>query len=409
VTGLVAALVLAVTPAPDALSLLARHECNRCHVVEGLPSFGVERGCADCHRDISSAATRPARDQQGREDFGDAWPTFVARTGKHYVHVPSLTGLSRFRSTWLRDFLRAPYDLRPHLQESMIRHAMTELEIDRLVAALRTRSDEAATVSDPDQVSRGAAIYDALACNRCHQFAHRPAIDVASPERALAPDLRHARDRMNRSTLVSWLRDPRAMKSDTVMPAVAVPDDALESLAAFVMSAPIDSRAVAAPPKSATPTAAATYENVETLVLRDTCWHCHSDPDPETGEGEPGNTGGFGFRAAGLSLETYASIKRGAIGPSGKRHSILVAPKGQEPSLLSRLKRRHIENVRDHIAPGSSSTDALLSNVIDPAPRGMPLGLPALDYAQIDLVARWLAAGAPGPSRSAPRRRSPMR
>jgi len=123
------------------------------------------------------------------------------------------------------------------------------------------------------------------------------------------------------------------------------------------------------------------WDEVNDKVFRRTCWHCHSQPDYALGDGGPGNTGGFGFPPRGLDLSTATGASSGALDEAGKRRSIFAPLPGPEatPRLLGALLARHTEE----------------RGGVDPAIRGMPLGLPALSAEQLQLVESWIAQGRP--------------
>lgn len=408
--GALLAVALAATPQ----DILVRHECHRCHEVEAVAPLPVKQSCAGCHQDISSAAGDAKRMAEGAKRYGAAWTRFVERTGGRYCHVPPLVQMERFDGAWLRAFLMAPYDLRPNLGESMIRHNLSDAEVEALVvgwgAKVVDRSSEKAP--SKERLARGAAVFDRAGCGTCHLFGNHRSVTaprgfVFTPrkrERALAPDLRHARHRLARQTVSKLLADPKAVNPKAEMPRLSLSEEDREAVADFIYFAepgtpgtPKPSRPVAHDPKAPTPT----YEEVERAVFRKVCWHCHSDPDFNDGDGGPGNSGGLGFKGRGLSFADYESVMNGSLDDAGKRRSVLRIGVTGEPVLLERLRLRYVENDRDFIRPGE---DALLDHRAPASsrPRGMPLGLPALTAEEFSLVERWVKGGAPGPSSTGP-------
>ena len=120
-----------------------------------------------------------------------------------------------------------------------------------------------------------------------------------------------------------------------------------------------------------------TFAEVEARVFRRSCWHCHSEPDFNDGDGGPGNTGGLGFTGRGLSLASAAAVRSGARGDDGTRHSVLSKAATGAPRLVEVLLARQREEVGE--------VSAL---------RGMPLGLPAVSAEDVQLVESWIASGA---------------
>lgn len=406
------ALLLAVAPSPAALKVLQKHECSRCHVVEGVASEPMASSCAGCHVDISTAEGDAARMASGQREFGQAWPGFVARTGEHYTHLPSLVAMGRFQASWLRRFLLAPEDLRPNLSESMIRHAMAPEEIDTLVMGWGAKDDAPpAAQPSPERIAAGEKLFDQKGCAACHLFGNATfpstgeATKAFTPRqslRALAPDLMHAKDRLSRTTLEQWIRDPRSVKSDAAMPALELTAAESSLLADFLTFAPpgAPAPAVARRPPPFDPKAPVpTYEEVDAKVFGVLCIHCHEDQHPEGGlmsDGGPGNTGGLGFKGTGLSFEDHAAVQRGSFGPKGKRQSVFRPGASGEPVLLERLRLRYVENDRDFVLPGHNP---LKAGGYATETRGMPLGLPAITDEQFSLVERWVRGGHPGPRR----------
>jgi hypothetical protein len=122
------------------------------------------------------------------------------------------------------------------------------------------------------------------------------------------------------------------------------------------------------------------WDEVKHRVFRKTCWHCHADPDYAIGEGGPGNTGGFGFPGRHINLAEHESVLAGYVDEHATRKSLFVAqPPHEEGRLLQALLARHAEEAGTPL----------------PGVRGMPLGLPALPAADIQLVESWIAQGRP--------------
>src|SRR5262249_7823390 len=122
----------------------------------------------------------------------------------------------------------------------------------------------------------------------------------------LAPDLRFSRDRMSFATLALWIKNPKGLKSDALMPETPLTDDELHKIASFVAAAPLAPEEPAkVQARLAVLARRVAYEEVKERVFNKICWHCHSDADYAIGDGGPGNTGGFGFAPRGLNLAAY--------------------------------------------------------------------------------------------------------
>lgn len=177
---------------------------------------------------------------------------------------------------------------------------------------------------------------------------------------------------------MAWLRDPAALKPDTLMPKPALQEAERQDVAAFLLEAPLGP-----PPPVTTPARLpllerrVAYEEVEKRVFKRVCWHCHSDPEPVGGDGGPGNTGGFGFAGVGLDLGSHAAVVRGGRDAAG-RLDVLAPDASGLPRIVSVMLARHVE------AQGGEV----------PGVRGMPLGLRPMALEDIQLVETWIAQGA---------------
>lgn len=367
------------TAPTSALDLVARYECNRCHDGTGLADAPRDRHCVHCHRDIHDGVFPADADA-------------IAEWREHIVslrHVPSLASAARLRRRWVEAQLLAPRDVRPALAATMPRLAISSADAERLAAQL-VPVELPPVAFDPADAARGRALFGELGCASCHRFSGQalgPAPDFAAPGGrqtpsgdaiALAPDLALTRDRVQPGRLVEWLRAPDEMSPGTRMPTFQLSGADAQSLAAFVMTAP-----VAAPAQSDSPrrlpvlTRAVRFDEVAARVFRKVCWHCHASADLARGDGGPGNTGGFGFTGRGLDLSTHEGVLAGARGDDRRRHSVLAPGPDGTPRIVAHMIARHVE-VAGREVPGV---------------RGMPLGLPPIPLGDIQLVDSWIAQG----------------
>jgi mono/diheme cytochrome c family protein len=385
---------------PEAVPLLTQGVSR-----DGRSSAALQgRSCVECHQNVSTAPSDPARLVQGRELFGDTFDRYVEKTAARYCNMPSLASMERFRASWLRTFLEAPYDIRPNLAESMIRHNLSPLEVETLVAGWNAGPEQPAPPRPSEvQLARGAALFEQKSCGLCHLLGNRR-FEVAQGWqfdqlqkvrlRALAPDLQHARHRLARGTLVAWIQNPRRVKPTAFMPKLNVSSDEASALADFITFAdlgppPPDAGTAAFVDETRTPS----FEEVDAQVFQPLCRPCHGNPFLLEGDQGPGATGGFGFPGLGLSFANRADLAKGSLAPDGQRQSIFRAGESGAPVLLERLRARLAENERDTVPPGQ---DRLVDRraTRSSASRGMPLGLPALTAQQLSLVTRWVASGA---------------
>jgi mono/diheme cytochrome c family protein len=375
--------------------LVERAECGRCHALPAtVAATPRQRSCAGCHAWIHGTGADPAAAAQQRRRY-PLWDRYVASVAS-FLDVPDLTASgARLDPAFVARYLRAPFKVRPTLAEGMIRTGFDEEEaraVSVWLASTTSRSwsalaQEAASIrvsSRPEHVAQGRRLYQRLACHTCHAIGEQPATGAGPP----TPDLTFARQRLRSDVAAAFIADPASFGGETRMP--RYPITALEAARLRdYLWAPRNDRAkpvlAAALPLLTRPVA---YAEVRAQVLDRICIHCHMDPKRNGGDGGPGNTGGLGYRGAGLDLETWAGIQRGAVDGSGQRRSILTARTGQEAPLVARLRLRYGEHARERSgspAPGGTP--------------GMPLGLPPLTPAQFQLVRSWVAQGAPGPAR----------
>lgn len=361
--------------------LVLEYQCNRCHDDTGHPPMARELHCVHCHQDI----------------LADKFPASAAalarwkKTVDPFQVAPSLDATAeRFRGDWLFDFLQKPHDLRPNLQPTMPRLALGPAEARDLVAYL-TRGETAVVPAALARVDwqQGRQLLEARGCGSCHVFSTAPPLALqprlepgSASNRAimLAPDLALVRDRFRPDKLVAWLVDPLRVKPTTLMPATGLSQTEAEQVAAYLLYAPRREPKLP-PPKPRLPKLdrAVTYAEVDEKVFRITCRHCHSNPDIQLGEGGPGNTGGFGFKAKGLNLSSHAAINSGLNGPGGERQSVFAPLADGTPRLVAAVLARQAEERGE----------------VNPEVRGMPLGLPSLSSEQVQLLETWIAQGRP--------------
>ncbi|WP_441290768.1 c-type cytochrome [Sorangium sp. KYC3313] len=385
---------VAAAPAGDPARgerLVAELQCNRCHDGTGQAPAARDAHCVQCHQDIAAGRFQ-------------APAAAMKRWNENLVQlrdVPSLAAAGdRLRRDWIRAFLLSPHDVRPRLHATMPRLAIGPEQASDIAAYLtrdrrdrraeRERRERPSAPLEGASAARGRELYEAKGCGTCHAFSGAAGVTAVAPVKAmekesraaiaLAPDLRHARDRMEPADLAAWVLDPAAIKPGTPMPQVPMSPAEARDIAAFVVTAELSPRAPAsAPERLPLLTRRVTYAEVDRRVFRVTCRHCHSEPDYALGDGGPGNTGGFGFKPRGLNLATYEGIAAGYVDDQGERRSVFSRGPDGAPRLVAALLARQAEEA------GRAA----------PAVRGMPLGLPAVGPEEIQLVESWIAQGRP--------------
>lgn len=367
----------------DGGSLMERFQCQRCHEGTGLTAVPIEKHCVRCHQSIL------------RGDFQIDAGTLRRWQGnlRSLPAVPSFVAIDRrLRRDWIAKYLQQPTDLRPGLLALMPRLRLGDKQAQRIATWLVPSEAPAALLpSTSEGLAEGRRLIETRGCGSCHRFSGVASLPALPPAAALtadqlrlglllAPDLRYTRERFQSARLVSWLRDPGALKPDTVMPKIPLSEAEAAAIAAYILYAPLAAVPPPAVPVRLPPLARrVTFAEVNEQVFRRTCWHCHSTPEYAMGDGGPGNTGGFGFAGRGLNLASYSDVLSGSLDDRGVRRSIFLPLPDGVPRIVAVLLARQRELAGEPV----------------PGLRGMPLGLPALSSEQIQLVESWIAQGRP--------------
>ncbi len=359
-------------------ALVSSYQCNRCHDIDGVEPPELDFDCAGCHQKILAG------------DF-DATPEELAQwQGRLHSldEVPSLTRTDRLSRRWVESFVPDAHDVRPNLLASMPRFSMPEPDAEAIAAFLVPSAEP--TRPTFGDANRGRALLESKGCASCHRMSGVPSLAAnPTPEplpavvfargQKMAPDLRHARDRLRPASLVAWIVDPQAIKPDAVMPALGVTPAEANDIAAYLVEAQLEPVPVQdVPTLPALLEREVTYAEVHERIFGKICRHCHSDPDVVIGDGGPGYDGGFGFPQRRLDLSTYEGLRSGSKDDAGKRRSVFK-PVGDDgpPRIVAHLLARHAE-------VAGAPVDGV---------RGMPLGLPPLPMDDIVLLATWIEQG----------------
>ena len=364
-------------PSPDAVStavatedeselgarLVEQFGCTSCHEIidrhgNELPHPVGGRDCQGCHRRIISG------------DF-PAEPDKLARWQKELPRqfdVPTLRGAGRFARTWLISYLLQPHDIRPSLDSQMPRIPMTRAQAEAIADFLgaRPRAVEGELSGD---AARGARLVAQSACATCHA----PEANLVRAA-ILAPDLAYATRRYASETLIQWLIDPLAMKSDALMPGHAFTRADAADIVAHLATLSPPTPPPFAPPASLLLEREVRFPEVH-AILRARCLHCHNRPK-RTGPGGPGYTGGWGYEGKRLGLLTYGDVIRGGETAAGERHRLSDRMPDGYSRLVSHLIARHLEYSGTH-------GDTV----------GMPLGQPPLTWPEIQVMHTWMERG----------------
>ena len=350
-------------------ALVARFECARCHAIEGVSPPDRAHDCVGCHLAIRNGTLEATAEALARWQARDI----------RLVDVPSLQHIGdRLEPSAIARFVRSPYDVRPDFAPTMPRLAITDREAED-IAAFLTRHAAARSVVPSGDVARGRERFDALRCGRCHAYSGVVAAWPTPHESRLAPDLRHARERVRADRLAAWIRSPSSIEPGTAMPTTPMTEGDARDLAAFVLFAPLSPIPVPiVPTRLPILERRVTWAELETRIFRRVCWHCHGEPDYAHGDGGPGNTGGLGFPPRHVQLSSYAGALSGEE-RDGERVSLFRPGPLGHPMLVDVLLLRQ----REEAGQPMEGT------------RGMPLGLPSLTPEDVQLVETWIAQGRP--------------
>lgn len=355
---------------PQATQAFEEGDCALCHEVPGVPHADRSVSCTGCHTWIREVAADPGKRARAMELF-PLWERYE-RSTRSFLTVPSLTAaMARLEPTWVERYLADPHDLRPGLPESMPRLGLDDDARAAIVAAFTEARAPVASSPEPDpaNVGEGARLFASKGCAGCHAYG---ALHPAAPNPS-APDLAHARERMDPDMGAAWIRDPTAVSKDATMPALGLSVDEAVALRDYVWLAEPGWRPAEPATRPVLPTTEpVTWAEVEERVFGRICVHCHMDPEQNGGRAGPGNAGGFGYAPTGIALQTREQV-------------LAVADR-----IPDALFRRRAEAARDRVGPGEHP--AVLTR---PEKPGMPLGLPPLSDEDLSLVLGWLAQGAP--------------
>ncbi|MBN8617210.1 MAG: c-type cytochrome [Deltaproteobacteria bacterium] len=413
---------------------ITRNQCNRCHVIDDVAAAGRSEHCVSCHVFLDHLPPDDRRYRTLVEHYGEAVIQRYQRNIEHYLIAPDLTSIgARLRPEWIAEFIAEPQDLRPMMDETMVRTRLSDADrsaIVRYFAAVARVADpgeagasaqaiEAPPRPSDEAMAEGRRLFTTHACNTCHMLGN---VDlgrsVADLERAglparLAPNLRFVRERIHPDVALQWILDPQSLHPETTMPNLHLTSEEATLLRDWIWHVDPELEPTPAPSTHALPPALdrpVSWEEVKERVLGRICVHCHMN-DHERDPG-PGHVGGYGWPAAGLRMRTYESLVSGMPcadpllaprggGPvpvgtiEGERCSVLEPrDEGGIPPLLAVMLLRHDEEPRDRVRP---MHDHARAPFVSQRP-GMPMGLPSIPDDELALVRAWIEQGCVGPA-----------
>jgi cytochrome c2 len=196
-------------------ALIERHQCNRCHVIDDVPASSRPTHCVSCHVFLDGLDATDHAFTTIASRYGQAVIERYQRNIEHFVAVPDLTLVAkRLRPEWIARFVRDPHDLRPLMDETMVRTVVSEAEA-RVIATYFAAIANVAPPREGDvpelgprptraRVAEGERLFRERACNTCHTVGNIPTGKTESELRAvgvaarLAPNLRFTRERLDR-------------------------------------------------------------------------------------------------------------------------------------------------------------------------------------------------------------------
>ena len=126
--------------------------------------------------------------------------------------------------SWLFEFIRAPFRMRPLPKLRMPTFGFSDVEASTLVRMFSAMDDAAYPFTfygdvgpeNADEAKIGKAIFDAAGCQQCHVVGALG--DGPVPDAIKAPNLLMGQDRLRPDWLTLWLADPGALQKNTAMP-----------------------------------------------------------------------------------------------------------------------------------------------------------------------------------------------
>lgn len=359
--------------------LVEKFECHRCHDgLDDLKPMASERHCFRCHKEVLEGRFKEKADHKRWKKNVDV-----------YQAAPSLAAAGkRLEYQWVVGYLLEPHDLRPNMVSNMPRLPLDPQQARDIATYLRKGVEPTKEASlEGADTAAGRKLMEKSQCGKCHIFSGvEPLPEVPNKKREtrttvqLAPDLRHARARLDASTVVDWLLDPLKMKPNTEMPQTPMSREDARNIAAYILTTKLTPPVTVAIPELPKPLdRRVTYDEIAKKLFDVTCRHCHGNPDVALGDGGPGNSGGFGFKPRGVELTSYQRVAAGYLDDAGERHSLFKKMKDNTPRLIATLMARHAE----------------IAGKPNPEIRGMPLGLPPIPIEDIQLLVTWVAQGRP--------------
>ncbi len=334
--------------------LVKQHNCNFCHRTEPPPSHAPDRAnCQQCHQ-------LHAR---------------VENLAPPLQHIAE-----RRTEDWIRRYLRYPYAIRTGSADRMPDLQLSDLEIEVLtgymlalaqerLAQLPETAPQRDEEPDAGRLERGKALWDRYTCGTCHSLGDHRVVAEYGPGGVptvnavvFSPPLDLAWTRTRPGWIAAAIKDPAKWLPWAGMVVPEISEQDAHELAWYVMNA------------VPTPVNTATHHDVMG-VLAANCNGCHYGPR-EDASPATNPEGGAGWLATWtryprkLDLISYEGLRRGSLDDLGRPRPVVV-PYAENSPLLAHLDgRKH--------------------------PR-MPFGLDPLRDEQVEVIRRWIMAGAPGP------------
>lgn len=402
----------------EGTAAIERAECTRCHVIDEVEPAGRADHCVNCHVWLDGLEPGHRHYEMLSSRYGEHILKRYQKNIVHYKRVPDLTGVARrLDPAFIDHFVQDPWDLRPLLDETMVRTHASDADrraIVRYFAAVAGVRDPGADPALPAPEGERPSDADIAAgrelfvtrCATCHMFGNldtgrtREELERVGVAARMAPNLRFTRQRMHRDVVVAWIEEPALLKPETLMPDLQLTHAEAEQVADFLLFAEAPLAQAPAPDLElpAVLDRPVGWAEVKERVLGRICVHCHMN-DHERDRG-PGNEGGYGWPGSRLAMRTYETLVHGAADPeSGERYSVLQPREGRSvPPILEVMMARRTEELRDRVMPFHDHVRPDYPPLDEDTPLGMPMGLPHIPDDEVALVRTWIAQGCPGPT-----------
>ncbi|MGA9244570.1 MAG: c-type cytochrome, partial [Silvibacterium sp.] len=146
---------------------------------------------------------------------------------------------SSVQRQWLDDFLKNPNTLRPALIRRMPRFNLSDSDskelTDYMMVAYQSPSIDPemapGDINTPAIAEHGRQLfYSKYACQSCH------IVDTKTDKGYIGPTLTHVGTRLTSAWIYAWLKNPQALRPETIEPSQNLSDEDARALTAFLVT-----------------------------------------------------------------------------------------------------------------------------------------------------------------------------